>query len=244
MSALLFALALLAQDTAAAPPPSEAPAAAPAQPAEAAPAQPEELPYPPGAPKDEYGLVAWCYGALSGYLDLHDKMIPEVSRIENAFRRPGVTLAQDMQTYADLQKISRGNMKLFAAAMEAAERASLQPINTRGGAAIQKGRASWAGSDTLPVRTVAQQWMGWSLPARCAPTAETLKARAKLMGATFKANEESVAEPAPGPATPAPSAETPVAVPETTPPTAETPVNAPKSTPLTLSPVESGPTLS
>jgi hypothetical protein len=194
MSALFFALALFAaQDQAA---PSAEPAPAPAEAAPAA-AEPEEPPYPPGAPRDDYGLVSWCYGALAGYLDLHDKMIPEVTRIEDAFRRPGTTLADDMKTYSDMQKISKTNMKLFARAMEAAERASIQPINTRGAEAVRKGRAGWAAAASLPTRTVAQQWMGWALPARCTPTATTLETRAKLMGTAFKANEIPAAEPAP-----------------------------------------------
>ena len=193
MSALLLALLLAAQDA----PPA---AAAPAPPAEAQ----EELPWPPGAPKDDYGMVAWCYGALSGYLDLHDKMIPEVSRIEAQFQRPGTTLAQDMKTYDELVATSRGNMKLFARAMQAAEKASLKPINTRGAAMIAQGRKAWAGADTLPVRTVAQQWMGWTLPARCVPTATDLEKRAKLMGATFQANAEEEPAPPAQDATPTP----------------------------------------
>jgi hypothetical protein len=232
MSALIFALALFAAQEQAAAPTAAAPVPAPVpvEAAPAVPAEPEELPYPPGAPKDDYGLVSWCYGALAGYLDLHDKMIPEVSRIEDAFRRPGTTLADDMKTYSDMQKISKTNMKLFARAMEAAERASIQPINTRGAAAVQKGRAGWAAANTLPTRTVAQQWMGWALPARCVPTATTLETRAKLMGTAFKANEIP-AEPALEPAAPAPEA-------------------APKSPPRSEStqppqaPVESAPTRS
>jgi hypothetical protein len=234
MSALIFALALFAaQDQAAAPAapaPTEAAPPAPAEAAPATPAEPEELPYPPGAPKDDYGLVSWCYGALAGYLELHDKMIPEVTRIENAFRRPGTTLADDMKTYSDMEKISKSNMKLFARAMEAAERASLQPINTRGAEAVRKGRAGWAAAASLPTRTVAQQWMGWALPARCVPTATTLEARAKLMGTAFKANEIP-AEPAPEAAAP-----TPEAAPEAPP----TPENAQPP----QAPVESAPTRS
>jgi len=224
MSALLFALALLAQDqpAAAEPAPSPPAEAAPAD-ASAPPAEPE-VPYPPGAPKDDYGLVAWCYGALSGYLDLHDKVMPEVTRIEGAFRRPGSNLADDLKTYDEMQRLSRADMKLFARAMEAAERASLQPINTRGAAAVQKGRAAWAGASNLPIRTVAQQWMGWALPARCTPTAKALEARAKLMGTAFKANEI--------PETPAPEAAPPAA--EATP--------GPESSPAPQAPVESAPT--
>lgn len=212
MSALLFALALVsAQEPAPVINDNPAPVAQTAVPA-AVTATPEtpisasatadevkpvELPFPIGAPTDDYGLVAWCYGALGGYLELHDRVLPEVSRIENAYRRPGTTLADDMSTYADMQKISRSNMKLFAAAMEAAERASLQAINIRGAASVKKGRASWAGADALPIRTVAQQWMGWALPVRCAPTATTLETRAKLMGTAFQANEVLADSPAP-----------------------------------------------
>ena len=195
MSALLFALLLAAQDA-----PQEAAAAEPA-PAEA------ELPWPPGAPQDDYGLVAWCYGALSGYLDLHDRVLPEVTRIEGAFQRPGATLEGDMQVYADLRRQSLANMKVFAGAMQAAEKASLKPINARGAAAIARGRAAWAGASTLPVRNVAQQWMGWTLPVRCQPTAVKLEASARLLGRAFQANaaEDAPPEPAP-PADPAAAA--------------------------------------
>lgn len=203
MSALLLALLLAAQD--APPAPAETAAPAPVESA-AAPAAPEEeeLPWPPGAPHDDYGFVGWCYGALGGYIDLHDQMIPEVTRIEAAFQAPGTTLAQDMAVYEQLRTMSRANMKLFARAMQAAEKASLRPINTYGAKAIGQGRAGWAGANTMPRRTVAQQWMGWTLPARCVPTAKTLETRAKLLGATFQANmpepaPEPVADPAPTP---------------------------------------------
>lgn len=200
MSALLFALLLAAQDAPPAPAatPAPAPAAAPAAEAPAAAPEEEELPWPPGAPHDDYGFVGWCYGALGGYMDLHDQMIPEVTRIEAAFQAPGTTLAEDMAVYDQLQSMSRTNMKLFARAMQAAEKASLRPINTFGARAISQGRAGWAGASSLPRRTVAQQWMGWTLPARCVPTAKTLETRAKLMGTAFQANEptpEPVADP-------------------------------------------------
>lgn len=182
MSALLFALALLAQDV--------APAAA-----EPAP-DVVEAPYPAGAPKDDYGLVAWCHGALTGYLDLHDQVMPEVTRIETTFRAPGRTIAEDLQVYADLQKQGRKDLKLFARAMEAAERASLKPINVRGGEAVKRGRATWAAAPNLPKARLAQEWMSWTLPARCSTTAKALEARAKLLGATFDASAEMPAEPA------------------------------------------------
>jgi hypothetical protein len=189
MSALLIALALLAQDAPAAAEPN--PAAEPA-PAPAA----EELPYPPGSPKDDYGLVAWCYGALAGYVDLKPQVMPEVTRIETTFRAPGRTLAEDLQVYADLEKESRANLKLFGRAMEAAEKASMKPINARGAEAVRKGRTAWAAAPNLPKARLAQEWMSWSLPARCITTAESLEKRAKLLGATFDP-DASTPEPEP-----------------------------------------------
>ena len=65
MSSLAFALALFLQSADAAAPPPEAAAPAPAE---------DRLPN--GAPSDDYQFVAWCYGALRGYLDMHDEMMP------------------------------------------------------------------------------------------------------------------------------------------------------------------------
>ncbi|HVK41044.1 MAG TPA: hypothetical protein VM471_01080 [Phenylobacterium sp.] len=198
MSALLLALALLAQDPAA-----SGGSSAPAP-------QAEELPYPAGAPRDDYGLVSWCHGALTGYVELHDKVMPEVTRIETTYRAPGSSLSADLKVYADLDKQAQKDLKLFASAMEAAERASIRPINTAGAAAVQRGRATWAAAANLPPARVAQEWMSWTPPARCAPTAQRLQKNAKLMGAAFDPGAEIAPE---APATPvdisATAAETP-----------------------------------
>jgi hypothetical protein len=176
MSALLVALALATADPAAAGPTTP-------------PVQAGDLPYPAGAPRDDYGLVAWCYGALRGYLELHDQAMPEVKRIESTWRRPGSNLADDLAVYATLQREGQRQLKVFARAMEAAEKASIKPINARGAAALQKGRSTWAAASNMTKARLAQEWMSWALPARCEPTAVALEKRAKLMGATFQAND-------------------------------------------------------
>lgn len=193
MPALLIALALLAVDQAA-----EPAAATPATPAGA-----EELPWPVGAPHDDYGLVSWCHGALSGYLDLHDQVMPEVTRIESTYRPPNRPLAEDLKVYADMQKQSRKDLKAFERAIEAAEKASIRPLGPIGAAAIKKGQAVWAGAPNLTKARLAQEWMSWSLPVRCGPTAERLEKNAKLLGAAFDptAGLEAAAAPeAPPPA--------------------------------------------
>jgi hypothetical protein len=178
MSALLIALALFAQD----------PAPAPAT--EAAP----ELAWPTGAPRDDYGLVAFCHGALSGYLELHDRVMPEVTRIETTYRPPNRSLAEDMKVYAQMEKQGRRDLKQFERAIEAAEKASAKPIAPMGAAAIKKGRAIWTGAASLTDARLAQEWMSWSLPVRCGPTAERLEKNAKLMGAAFDPTSETIAE--------------------------------------------------
>ena len=200
MAPIALALVLFLQGQ-----PAAAEAAQP--PPEAAPAA--EQGWPAGAPHDDYQFVAWCYGDLRAYLDLHDQVMPEVTRIETTFRPPGRKLSDDLQVYADLQKESRSQLKAFQSAMTAAEKASLKPINVRGGEAVAMGRSVWkSGPDVTPAR-MAQAWMSWALPARCETTAKTLHDRAVLMGASFKVNEEPDAPAEAAPSAPAPPAEAP-----------------------------------
>jgi len=140
--------------------------------------------------------VAWCYGALRGYLDLHDQVMPEVTRIEGEFRRPGTKLADDLKVYADMQKDGRAKLKLFQEALTAAEKASIRPINTVGAAAIKQGRSVWVAGPEVSKARMAQEWMSWVLPAKCETTAAALQARARLGGAAFKVNAPDEAPPA------------------------------------------------
>jgi GNAT superfamily N-acetyltransferase len=193
MIPLIFALALaMAND----------PAATNAAPAQA----PAEAPLPPGAPADDYQFVAWCYGALRGYLDMHDEVMPEVVRIESTFRRPGSRLADDLKVYDDQQRQGRADLKKFQAALTAAEKASVRPINQEGAEAVRRGRMVWAAGPQVTAARKAQEWMSWSPPARCQSIAGTLETRSLLMGTALKANVQPEAEPAPAPAPSPPSA--------------------------------------
>ena len=198
MTALALALALFAQ--------ADAGAAQTATVTTAPPPGAETSGHPTGAPSEDYPFVAWCYGALRGYLDLHDQMIPEVRRIETAFRPPGRTLAEDMKVYADQQAYGRKALAKFQSAITAAEKASLRPINQQGAAAGRQGRAIWNHGPEVQPRTVAQMWMSWALPAKCETVAASLEQRATLMGATFKVNslEETSEEPAAEASSPTP----------------------------------------
>lgn len=190
MTALALALALFAQD----------PAAATVTTAPAPAAEPPADTHPTGAPKEDYPFVAWCYGALRGYLDLHDQMLPEVRRIESAYRPPNRSLAEDMKVYADQQKYGQAKLKDFQAALTAAEKASLRPINQQGAAAVRQGRSIWNAGPEVKKATVAQMWMSWALPAKCETVAADLEKRAALMGTAFKVNALEEDAPAETPA--------------------------------------------
>ena len=198
---LAFALAMFIQ----AQPAADAAVASPA-PEPAAAEAPRESAWPSGAPRDDYQLVAWCYGALRGYVDLHDQVMPEVTRIESSFRRPGSKLADDLKVYDEQQKQARADLTHFQAAMTAAEKASLRPINTIGAAAVAKGRSVWSAGPDVTKARLAQEWMSWTPPARCRTTSDSLEQRARLMGPAFKVNGDDDIAPPPAdkPADPAP----------------------------------------
>ena len=186
--------------------PAAAEAAQPAPDAAAAEVSPEDR-FPAGAPHDDYQFVAWCYGSLRAYVDLHDQVMPEVTRIESTYRPPDRKLSDDLKVYADMQKAAKAQLKDFQAALTAAEKASLRPINVIGARAVTPGRDVWkAGPDVTPAR-LAQAWMSWALPARCETTAKNLQATATLMGGAFKVNDEP--DPPPAAAEAAPAADAP-----------------------------------
>jgi len=152
-------------------------------------------PAPTGAPTNDYQFVAWCYGALSGYLDLHDEVMPEVTRIESTWRRPGSKLADDLKVYETQQRQGRADLKTFQAALTAAEKASMQPINAQGAVAVRRGRAIWNAGPEVTKARKAQEWMSWALPARCDRVAANLTVRSQLAGAALRANQPKTPPP-------------------------------------------------
>lgn len=213
---LVFILALLGADEPpvatsepAAPPAAAAPAAPAPAPQSPAPQSPTMGSSPVSPPEDDYGYVAWCYGAISAYVELYDRAMPEVIRIERAWPTPS-TEENINEVYPGQKKESLEDLKLFEQAMTAAEKASPKPIQPRGAAAIKRGRAVWAGADSVPPAQLAQFWMSWSPPAKCEETARALKKKAKLMGQALTYNAEPETDAA-APAPDAPAADVPAA---------------------------------
>ena len=164
-------------------------------------------PLPAGAPADPYELAAWCYGAMSQYLIIYDKVIPDLRDIDKLF---GSSVKNEKTPYADDIVAARDELKVLAGAVEAAEKASPQVIAPRGAAAVKMGRAIWYVAQQGTNRELARAWLSWALPDRCDANARDLAARSALLGQALKYNAPSApdAEPAAEPAAQTPT-ETP-----------------------------------
>lgn len=206
-NALFLALALLAQDGSAAQGPN-------------------------APPTDEYGYVAWCYGALGGYANLYDRVMPEVTRIEKAFPGPD-GVAASLKTYPELRAQAQKDLKTFASAITAAEKASPRPISEYGGAQVKRGAAIWQGADSVDKARLAQMWMSWSPPGDCEKRAKTLEMKSSILGKALNFNSASATTQAP--AAPQPEAPAPQPVAATAPPPpAPEPVEQPKAAPAKI----------
>ncbi len=230
--AALLALTLFAQGPAEAAPPAPATIAIQDQ-------GPDEI--PPGAPTDDYGFVAWCYGALDESLTVYQVVLPDLKDIDAKFGSP----VKEATPYAEDIVDEHKALKRFAAAMEAAERASPQPIADHGVAAITLGRSIWDPAKAQPRRQLAHAWLMWGLPNRCESTAKTLKTRATLLGQALAVGAPTVDEPEhrePAPQT----APEPAAAPAPAAPSIDTLLDSgaapPKDKPAEDKPAPAGPT--
>ena len=174
--AALLALTVLAAQPVAAPAPAVADQPPPA--AAVATASPDEDGVPAGAPTDDYLFVAWCYGATDEYLDIYERVKPDLKAIDKLFGSP----VKEAEPYASDVADEHKALKRFAAAITAAEKASVHPIGEQGAAAMTNGRLIWRAAELLPSRKLADAWLYWGIPNRCEKTAASLKARSILMG--------------------------------------------------------------
>jgi hypothetical protein len=166
----------------------------------------EGEPLPASAPTLPYELAAWCYGAMSEYLEVYDRVKPDVRDIDKLF---GSSVKNETEPYASDIAAARDELKVLADAVEGAEKASAQVISPRGSQAVKMGRAIWAPAEEKTHRELARAWMSWALPDRCDSNARELTAKSALLGKVLKYNATSAtdaAPPAPDAAAPAPPA--------------------------------------
>lgn len=192
---------------------------------------------PNAPPSDEYGYVAWCYGALGGYASLYDQVMPEVTRIEKAFPGPDGVEAS-LKTYPELRAQARKDLKTFASAITAAEKASPRPISEYGGSQVKRGAAIWQGAGSIDKARLAQMWMSWSPPGDCEKRAKALEIKSSILGKALSYNAVSATTQAPPPETPAPAS---APAPEETPPPLEPPTSPPAKPAVTTTPASAKP---
>jgi hypothetical protein len=156
ISALLFALALVQTESPAATPPAAANGSA------------EAPDFPKGAPTDDYGLVAWCRGALTGHMALYPLVKPEMKSIE----RPGEVAEDEKNDEAQMQA-GRDYLALYARAMRAAEKADPKVVE-RGLALRSQGEGIWTEAKAAAPRTRMWSWLMWDLPGQCEVSARRL----------------------------------------------------------------------
>jgi hypothetical protein len=237
MAAAVLALVALLQAAPADGPVSTAPKVPVIRPAQAA-AAPSMSPARAAAqpPTDDYGYVAWCYGALDTYLNLYDRVMPEVTRIERTFPGPRGADA-DLRLYPQMRDQAKKDLAVYRAAITAAEKASPRSIGPEGAAAMRKGRAVWTGAATASNAQVAREWMGWSPPSRCNDVAKALTVRSNVLGQALMANQQAAPAPSalsePDPA-PAPAAVAPPPAPRPAPVVAAKPAPRPAAEPAVV----------
>ena len=186
--ASLFALALAAAEGPVTTSPElrgQIPAGAAPAPIASVPVRDAEI--PASAPTDDYGFVAWCHGALTGHMELHDRVRPELDKVS-----PG----------ADDSKLTQAGeeyLALYARALKAAEKASPANIHDRGAQADAAGYRIWAAARAAEPRTQMWSYLMWELPARCETVARKLEERSSLLGEALRPAPNA---PPPQPSTP------------------------------------------
>jgi hypothetical protein len=191
-------------------------------------AEEDAEPLPPGAPTEAYPLAAWCYGALSEYLDVYDRVKPDLRAIDKMF---GSSVPNEKEPYASDMAAAREELKKIAHAVQSAEQASPKPIAPQGVEAINQGRGIWRPAELKTQRELARAWLTWALPDRCDSNAKELAASSALLGQALKYNNPSAVD-APAPAAPEPAADTtPAATPPSSPPAPAAADATPPATP-------------
>jgi hypothetical protein len=153
-------------------------------------------PLPPGAPAGGYELSAWCYGALSEYLQIYDKVKPQLVAIDKLFGEP----VAEAEPYQADMAAARKELKMIGDAVTAAEKASARPISEEGADAVRRGRGIWSVAERKTNRELARAWLTWGLPDKCDSNSRQLASRSALLGSALKFNTGEQAQPAEAPA--------------------------------------------
>jgi hypothetical protein len=104
---------------------------------------------PAGAPKDDYGFVAWCDGVLSGHMDLAE-------RVKDVLPLDPVQ-----------QKIGKAYIAAYEKALAGAPDASTEAGRKRADAARNIGWRNWDRARKADKQLAADTYLAWQLPGHC-----------------------------------------------------------------------------
>lgn len=141
-------------------------------------------PLPPGAPSEPYQLTGWCYGALAEYLEIYDVVKPDLVAIDKMFGTP----VKEAEPYQSDVAAYRDELKIFANAIEATEKASPQVISPQGAQAIRAGQGIWRPAEARSRRELARAWLSWGMPDQCDTNARALLAKSTVLGKALSYN--------------------------------------------------------
>jgi hypothetical protein len=136
----------------------------------------EKEPFPPGAPEDDYGFVAWCYGALQGHMALFETVKPELNALPDP--DPKATAAAD----AAMLKAGAQYLELYTRALRAAETGNPSVVKVPAADTMKVGRSIWVKAQAADPKTRMWSWAMWTLPGKCEYAAERLFETSNLAG--------------------------------------------------------------
>ncbi|MDC7675853.1 hypothetical protein [Asticcacaulis machinosus] len=114
------------------------------------------------APKDDFGKVAWCHGALSG----HMMMAERISAVE--------PLSKDMQA------IGQSYLRAYEAALTLSKDGKTEKGRKRAELARQNGYDGWEEARRADLDKAVGAYVTWSLPGVCETAALNISGRPKL----------------------------------------------------------------
>ncbi len=132
---------------------------------------------PPGAPDDDYGLVSWCQGALTGHMSLYKLVKPQLDEMERKGEEKDNARIDEQQ-----QQAGREYLTLYAHVRQVADQRSSGSQRLRGDAARADGEHIWAAARLADPSTRMWSWIMWELPARCETAARRLELNRGVMG--------------------------------------------------------------
>lgn len=151
-------------------------------PASAARAEDDPSNIPSGAPQDDYGLVSWCQGALSGHMALYELVKPQLDALEQ-----GDEAKSNAKLDAEQLAAGRDYLSLYAKARQAFDQTNAGAQFARGESAKDQGLKMWIPVRSAPPTDRMWSWLGWELPARCETAAKRLVANSDILSEMMRA---------------------------------------------------------